>query len=211
MNRLNKFIDKSFSFFWLIFPLFALVAVLQIAAAENPAVMERARATVDNNLNNSPIPFKILRQGQNSFYGADALFDRDAERDFRRPKIFVADNDAKFVQLWKKYVDPDCVENALNPLGDKVAIFIFRGAQDSDLYTVKLDGARLLAPASGPIIVDVTFNNPNHKTYSFPKKFCSPFIVLTVNNDHLNWLGKKKVRVFVQEVSHTILDAEEMK
>ncbi len=182
----------------------------QASVSENPAVMDKAKATIDD-ADNSSIPFKILRQGQNSFYGVDALIGRDSAKDFGRPKIFVATNHIALVRLWKNYIDRDCKEFELNPLGNEVAVFIFRGVQDSNLYTMTVDGVRLPAPASGPIIVDVTFSNPNFETYSYPKKFCSPFIVMTIDKESLKWLGEKKVRVFVSQVSHQILDAEEVK
>lgn len=208
MSQFDKFMDKGFSVFWPILPILVLAAVLQIAAAENPAVMERANASLDNP---DAIPFTIVKQGQFSFYGVDDLVSRDNHTG-NKPRALIASNNTACVRLWKTYIDRDYKETEINPLGDgRMAVFIFRGVQDNNQYTMKVDGVHLPAPASGPIVVGVTFNNPNFETYSYPKNFCSPFVVLTIDKDSLKWLGEKKVRVFIREVNHKILDAEELR
>lgn len=190
-----------------------------LRAAENPAVMNRAKTTVDDSAGSS-IPFKILRQGQNSFYGVDALISRDSASDLNKlnkPRAFVILNADKYSEFWAKYIDRDpsyeqvTGQQTLLNFNKEVVVVVFRGVQDNDTYTMRIGNVRLPAPASGPIIVDVTFNNPNFETYSYPKKFCSPFVIITIDKESLKWLGEKKVRVFVSQISHQTLDAEEIK
>ena len=202
---------------WFVFAIIGGSFDAPAIVAENPAVMEKAEAAVDEP-GNSSIPFKILRQGQNSFYGVDALIGRDSSaKDFNKPKVFLISDANKYNEFWTTYIERDpsyeqvTGQQILPSFEKEVVVVVFRGVQDSDKYTMKVNGARLPAPASGPIIVDVTFNNPNFETYSYPKKFCSPFVVITINKESLQQLGAKKVRVFVSQVNHQTLDAETFK
>lgn len=182
------------------------------AAAENPEVMERANSTLDN------VSYKIFAQGDNSFYGVDALIEGGDTAKAKLPSVFVAEDQQRFHQLWSTYIDRDIsYEELTNKIGaaipdDKfISVFIFRGAQDSVLYKMKVDGChRGDIKTAAKLFVDVTFRNPLHESYSYYKTYCSPYAVVVIEKKEISrQLNPKKVLVNAQHVTNQTIDPDE--
>lgn len=180
----------------------SLFGVAQIPAAENSNVMDKAKITVDSDDN---LPFAIIKLGS-SLYGFDELLESGSSAlQVSKPKIFVARDNTTFVNLWKKYIEPDYVEDEINPFGDRVAVFIFRGRQSCDGYSVKVDRVHWSDRyrEARTIEIKVTFENP-FVDYSQPRKLCSPCAVIVLDKQLVDRIlfTKKSIEVMATHISY---------
>ncbi len=172
---------------------------------ENPAVIEKAKATVENQ-DGTQADIQVIKQGSCSFYGVDELLEgRISLLELRKVRVFVVRKFLDFSRLWTSYIDREMYPPVPN-FNEKTqcAFFVFMGIQDSSGYNISVESAEEHAPldTSKMFWVNLKIARPKTPVYGNRKPtFVSPFVVFIVDRKMVENVNDEAITFFIKETT----------